>query len=89
MSGTISEKELKDLREQLSRVAGDRDRLRLVTAAAEGHKFTCAQVQQLVEAQHFGDAQTQTSVLCYPNIVDPENFESVVLAAYPYDEDRA
>jgi hypothetical protein len=47
-----------------------------------------AQVAELVEVQHFGEAKTMTGVLCHPKLVDPDNFESVVVAAYPYDEDK-
>lgn len=46
------------------------------------------QVKELVEVQHFGEAKTMTAVLCYPKLVDPDNFEAVVVSAYPYAEDK-
>lgn len=66
----------------------DRDRLRLVTASAEGHWFTCEQVRQLVDVQHFGEAKTMTAVLLYPKIVDPDDFQKTVVAAYQFEEDK-
>lgn len=38
---SISGKDLANLKEQLERMPRDKDRLRLITAAAEGHTFTC------------------------------------------------
>ncbi|KAL6071667.1 hypothetical protein QOT17_006099 [Balamuthia mandrillaris] len=84
----ISKKDLDNLKEQLDHMPRDKDRLRLVTAAAESHRFTCEQVKELVEMQHFGEAKTMTAVLTYPNLVDPENFEEVVLQAYQFAEDK-
>jgi hypothetical protein len=37
----IGAKDLANLKEQLERMPRDKDRLRLITAAAEGHSFTC------------------------------------------------
>ncbi len=118
-SATISKKDLDNLKEQLEHMPRDRDRIRLITAATESHRFSCvrrrsgiqlfffwkegeklcwpirlclfcakAQVSELVAVQHFGDAKTMTAVLCHPRLVDPENFERVVLAAYPFAEDK-
>jgi hypothetical protein len=39
--GVIGAKDLANLKEQLERMPRDKDRLRLITAAAEGHSFTC------------------------------------------------
>lgn len=44
---------------------------------------------ELVEVQHYGEAKTMTAVLSYPKLTDPDNFDSVVVAAYPYAEDKA
>eukprot|EP01087_Luapelamoeba_hula_P017502 TRINITY_DN5523_c0_g1_i1.p2 TRINITY_DN5523_c0_g1~~TRINITY_DN5523_c0_g1_i1.p2 ORF type:complete len:100 (-),score=28.28 TRINITY_DN5523_c0_g1_i1:53-352(-) len=84
----IAAKHLADLKEQLDRMNRDRDRVRLVTASAEGHWFTCAQVKELVEVQHFGEAKTMTAVLLYPKVIDPDNFEATVISAYQFEEDK-
>jgi len=76
------------LKEQLENMARDKDRLRIVTAAAESHWFTCDQVRQLVEVQHFGEAKTMTGVLCYPKLIDPDVGESEVVGAYQFEEDK-
>jgi hypothetical protein len=53
----IPEKDLKNLIEQLGRVHGDKDRVRLVNAAAEGWSFKCEQVKQIITKGQYGDAQ--------------------------------
>jgi hypothetical protein len=47
-----------------------------------------AQLKALVDAQHFGDAKNQTSILLYPKLVDPEHFISKVLVQYTFEEDK-
>jgi len=88
MADLIPKKDLDNLKEQLNRMPKDKDRIRLVTAAADSFKFNCAQVKQLVDVQHFGEAKNQTAILLHPKIVDPENFDKVVLAQYKFDEDK-
>jgi len=88
MADLIPKKDLDNLKEQLNRMPKDKDRIRLVTAAADGFKFNCAQVKTLVDIQHFGDAKNQTAILLHPKIVDQENFENVVLSQYKFDEDK-
>jgi hypothetical protein len=85
----ITQKDLKNLLEQLSRMQRDKDRVRLVSVAAESFSFTTAQVLELVDAQTFGDARNQTAILTHPRLTDPENFEKVVLASFKFKEDQA
>jgi hypothetical protein len=68
--------------------ARDIDRLRLIKRVASSYKFTCQQVVELVKIQRFGEASVQTAVLCYPNLVDPESFLTVVVPVFPYQEDK-
>jgi len=83
----ITPKEMEDLKEQLEHLRGDRDRSRVINTAGESFQFTTAQLVELVQAQHYGEAQRMTAVSLYPQLVDPENFEKV-LACYKFAEDR-
>lgn len=65
----------------------DVDRLRIIKRVASNYKLTCAQLIELVKIQRFGQASVDTAVLCYGQLVDPENFGQV-LAIYPYPEDK-
>jgi hypothetical protein len=84
----IAQKDLNNLKEQLERMQRDKDRVRLVVAAAENFRFSTAQVLELVNMQHFGDARNQTAILTYPQLTDPEKFEAVVLASFKFEEDK-
>jgi len=86
---TIPKKDLDNLKEQLEHMNRDNDRIRLVNAAGESFFFTCLQVKELIEVQHYGRAQVATSINLYPKIIDKEGFEKIVLPAYKFDEDRA
>jgi hypothetical protein len=55
MSEIIPAKDFENLREQLSRMRTDRDRLRLITQAATSFKFTCDLVADLVSVAHYGE----------------------------------
>jgi len=83
----ISSKDLLNLKEQLNHMQKDKDRIRLITAAADSFHFTCAQVKQLVDVQHYGDAKNQTAIILYPKITDHENFELTVLSCFKFQED--
>lgn len=48
-----------------------------------------AQVKQLVEVQHFGDAKNNTAILLYPRMTDKENFEKHILPCFKFAEDVA
>jgi len=41
----------------------------------------------LVSVQRFGDAKTQTAILVYPKLTDPQNFETV-MKEYQFEEDK-
>ena len=84
----IPEKDLKNLMEQLGRVHGDKDRIRLINAAADGWSFTCQQVKDLLEEQHYGDAAVATAINLFDRVVDEDKFEEVVIEALPYEEDK-
>lgn len=84
----ITAKDLNNLVQQLAGVNRDKDRVRLLTAAAESFRFTTAQVLQVVEPMTFGDARNQAAILTHAQLVDPQNFEKVVLASYKFAEDR-
>jgi hypothetical protein len=49
MDNKISEKDLANLLTQLGRVNGDKDRIRLINAASDGHSFDCSQIKRVVE----------------------------------------
>jgi hypothetical protein len=66
----ITQKDLNNLKEQLERMQRDKDRVRLVVAAAENFRFNTAQVLELVNMQHFGDARNQTAILTHPQLTD-------------------
>mmetsp|Transcript_114864 Transcript_114864/g.161370 ORF Transcript_114864/g.161370 Transcript_114864/m.161370 type:complete len:98 (-) Transcript_114864:34-327(-) len=83
----ITDKELADLKEQLDRMPHDKDRLRLVCTAADSFRFTCDQLKELVEVQHYGEALRTTAINIYPKLEDPDNFD-MVLQCYKYEEDR-
>ena len=85
----ISEKDLGNLITQLERVNGDKDRIRLVNAASDGFSFDCEQIKRLVDVVQYGDAVTTTAINLYGKCTDPDRYESVVLAALQFDEDRA
>lgn len=84
----IPDKNLKDLKEQLEHLGRDRDRIRIVTAAADGHSFTTAQIVDLVETQHYGDAKNQTAILLYSKCTDQEKFVDTVLPCFNFEEDK-
>jgi len=84
----ISKKDLDNLTEQLDKMVRDTDRIRLVNAAGDSFYFSCDQLKQLIEVQHYGKAQVATGINLYPKLVDPENFEKLVLPCYKFDEDR-
>jgi hypothetical protein len=89
MTHQISDKELADMKEQLDKQYADQDRLRLIRAAANSFRFSCSQLVELVRVQRYGNARNKTAILLYPNLVDPQNFESQVLPEYKrYREDR-
>lgn len=55
MADVIPPKDFQNLKEQLSRMRTDRDRLRLVTQAAGSFKFTCDLVSELIAVAHYGE----------------------------------
>jgi len=44
-------------------------------------------LKQLVDVQRFGQAKNQTSILLYPKLTDPLNFDKI-LSQYTYEEDK-
>jgi hypothetical protein len=47
-----------------------------------------AQLVEVIRVQRYGNARNKTAILLYPNLVDPQNFESQVLPEYMrYKED--
>lgn len=89
MTEPISEKDLKNLKEQLDNVFGDKDRIRIINNAIRSHSFTCDQVAELVKVQRFGEGRTQTAILMYPVVQDKENFEKKVISLFKYDDEKA
>lgn len=87
MATEIPESQLADLLDRLTRVQ-DRDRVRLVSAAADNWKWRCEQVARLIPACAYGDAAVAVAARLYSRLADPENWDSVVLAAFKYEEDR-
>ena len=85
----MPEKDLDNLLEQLGRVLGDKDRVRLVNAAADGWTFTCEQVGRLLRKAQYGDAQRNIAINLYARVSDPDNFEAIVLQqSLDFEEDR-
>jgi len=87
MSTPIPKKDLDNLREQLNNMPKDKDRIRLITAAADSFQFTTAQMKQLIEVQHYGDAKNQTAILLHPKLLDPQNFEKLIIPCFKFQED--
>jgi hypothetical protein len=43
---------------------------------------------EVIRVQRYGNARNKTAILLYPNLLDPQNFESQVLPEYMrYKED--
>eukprot|EP00013_Stygamoeba_regulata_P020996 CAMPEP_0177653154 /NCGR_PEP_ID=MMETSP0447-20121125/13562_1 /TAXON_ID=0 /ORGANISM="Stygamoeba regulata, Strain BSH-02190019" /LENGTH=97 /DNA_ID=CAMNT_0019156547 /DNA_START=146 /DNA_END=439 /DNA_ORIENTATION=- len=84
---TIPAKALADLLGQLENQHNDKDRIRLIEAAADGHWFTTYDVIELVNVQHYGPSKTQTAILLYPKTTDPESYDYVI-ECYKFEEDR-
>merc|ERR1711879_159643 len=83
----ITRKELDDLKEQLTRMRTDKDRLRLINVTAEQFQFTTEEIVEVVEHQHYGDAQRMTAINLFANCTDPENFQ-MVIDCFKFAEDR-
>uniref|UniRef100_A0A7R9YCP2 HP domain-containing protein n=1 Tax=Pinguiococcus pyrenoidosus TaxID=172671 RepID=A0A7R9YCP2_9STRA len=86
---TISEAELETLLGRLRNVGDDRDRLRLIKAAARNHYFTCAAAVQVLGMAQFGQAGVEAGILLAAKIVDLEENCDELLNAYKWEEDRA
>lgn len=87
MGTEIPESQLADLLDRLTRVQ-DKDRVRLVSAAADNWLWRCEQVARLIPACAYGDASVAVAVRLYGRLADPENWEPVVLKTFKYEEDR-
>src|SRR5262245_61314854 len=87
MASEIPEAQLADLLDRLTRVQ-DRDRVRLVSAAADNWRWRCAHVARLIPACAYGDAAIAVAVRLHGRLADPENWDGV-LSAFKYEEDRA
>ena len=51
MSEAIPDRKFNDLKEQLEHLSGDKDRIRIVSTAAESFTFTSEQIKQLCDVQ--------------------------------------
>eukprot|EP01099_Mayorella_cantabrigiensis_P003138 TRINITY_DN2437_c0_g9_i1.p1 TRINITY_DN2437_c0_g9~~TRINITY_DN2437_c0_g9_i1.p1 ORF type:complete len:116 (-),score=37.05 TRINITY_DN2437_c0_g9_i1:463-759(-) len=90
MANLITRKELDDLKEQLTRMPTDKDRLRLMNrTASAGFRYTCENVKELIEVQHFGEATLATAIKLYPSTVDQQNYLTVVIPAFKFPEHQA
>lgn len=87
MATEIPESQLADLLDRLTRVQ-DRDRVRLVSAAADNWRWRCDQVARLVPACAYGDAAIAVAVRLWPRVADADKWDSVVLQAFKFEEDR-
>ena len=87
MATVIPEAQLADLLDRLARVH-DRDRVRLVSAAADNWRWQCAQVARLIPACSYGDAAIAVAVRLHGRLADPENWDSSVMQTFKYEEDR-
>lgn len=88
MADLIPEKDLQNLLQQLGKVNGDKDRIRLCNAAAEGWKFSCAQIKRIVEKVLYGNAVVYVAVALHAKCTDPENYDKVVIGALQFEEDK-
>ncbi|KAL1511055.1 hypothetical protein AB1Y20_005879 [Prymnesium parvum] len=66
----------------------DSDRLRIIRNELVSYCFTCAQAAALLKEIEFQDAKAEAAVRLFSGLVDREQFDSVVLNALQFDEQR-
>eukprot|EP01097_Dermamoeba_algensis_P000810 TRINITY_DN1293_c0_g1_i3.p1 TRINITY_DN1293_c0_g1~~TRINITY_DN1293_c0_g1_i3.p1 ORF type:complete len:116 (-),score=33.63 TRINITY_DN1293_c0_g1_i3:94-441(-) len=89
MASVMSDKELALLKEQLNKMPNDKDRIKLVKRTKDNFHFSCKQVRELIEVQHYGEAAVQTAILLYPKIVDNSQYVEEVINHLKFPDDKA
>ncbi|KAK5580346.1 hypothetical protein RB653_000362 [Dictyostelium firmibasis] len=74
----VTEKDLKNIEEQLKSVIRDQDRFRLIKANSSSFIFSSEQVKRLVKVQHYGDSKIKTAIILYAHCPDKQNYQIVI-----------
>jgi len=84
---TMPESEFGSLISRINAESFSDNKLRVLRTAAKNYKFSCNQINRLIDAFEFSNEKLEALRIAYPEVTDPEN-NYKILDAFTYSNDK-